>query len=79
MQPGGVAWPMWEGKAMLHDGSGLCVYAVLSEERIFVFSDWELIAVSFRLETCVYSVSQNSEFLRVNYCSFTFASFLTAC
>jgi hypothetical protein len=51
----------------------LCAFVVVSEERIFVFSDWELIAVSFRLETCCCSVSQNIEFLRAKSCSFTFA------
>jgi hypothetical protein len=81
---GGVAWQMWEGKAMLHDASGVvcvcvCVCVVLSEEWIFVFSDWDLIAVSFRLETCGCCVSQNSEFLRMKYCSVTFSSFPTAC
>jgi hypothetical protein len=57
-----VAWKMWERKAMLHDGCGVYLCVCGSEERIFVFSDWEVIAVSFRLETCGCSVSQNSEF-----------------
>jgi hypothetical protein len=54
-----------------------CALAVLSEERIFVFSDWELIVGSFRLLTCGCSVSQNSEFLRVESCSLTISSFPT--
>jgi hypothetical protein len=57
----------------------VCAFPVLCEERIFIFREWEVVAVSFRLETCGCSVNQNSEFLRVMSCSVRFLSFLTAC